>query len=545
LICGQWSRENDTPIITSISHIEFTNNLKDALSVASDLDAILAVAFQQLEEKHNFTDEQITVALEDSLVYHDIFTVEESLTKHEVWDYVKWEAHQKWGKFGFNLKTFGAVFRENPFQYHTVTCSSNLLETLKRSISNLNGKFNWLGTYSAVFYGIINPDKTTAFIFDEGTFYQIYLWDNHEFSYGKVRFLSTGPSITNIVGNPDKFRDTINNTESDTYYNMVDSVSKIKAAHWKDRKYSQLIPFDGINVEGIDVSEDVHSRELNVLTALIMQQPDVKTIDLSKPAGIYEFSMKKQVRPDVKLKKTTRIKKSKKKGKFRRFAFWLLFLGLVGYTLFYSYNNESIKQYFLQLYYSISPQRQESNKIEESIRQLHSTSENIFRAFDQINDQIDFSILLRLTIADNDLLLETADSSDIQINLSELGRNILRESQEIDCCGGVKQIITLQLIPSGIVGEAGIVTPQAFKNILSKEFSAVVFQELDIIKTENLEQHPIIIQTTSRKEINDLIELFHIVDGSFILRKIDIVQNPDLDEFEARFYVLLVDYSVK
>jgi hypothetical protein len=89
------------------------------------------------------------------------------------------------------------------------------------------------------------------------------------------------------------------------------------------------------------------------------------------------------------------------------------------------------------------------------------------------------------------------------------------------------------------------VTPQAFKNILSEEFSAVVFQELDIIKTENLEQHPIIIQTTSRKEINDLIELFHIVDGSFILRKIDIVQNPDLDEFEARFYVLLVDYSVK
>jgi hypothetical protein len=191
LLCGQWSTGKDSSIITSLTLVELTHELNDLVNKRSEINSVINIAFKQLSEKHNFEDTPVEISIEDNLIYHDRFKGDSSLSKSEVWDYVKWETKQKWGKFGDNFATYCEVYKERPDQYHTVTCNSRILESLKTEVIAMGGQLRWLGPTSTLLLGpFFESDK--VFVLNEGSFYHVFYRSDGGFNHGRIRFLTSG-----------------------------------------------------------------------------------------------------------------------------------------------------------------------------------------------------------------------------------------------------------------------------------------------------------------------------------------------------------------
>lgn len=147
ILFGEWSSIKNKFVLKDLKYTALSKPIKEVLKSQNAIRTVIKEALDTFPMQGN----QVAIAIDDELLYHDKFTSDESLTKREIWDYIQWETKQKWGELGNYYTTFAEIDSPNPNVLHSITCPSFLITEIKAIITNLGGKPIWAGPVSTIY----------------------------------------------------------------------------------------------------------------------------------------------------------------------------------------------------------------------------------------------------------------------------------------------------------------------------------------------------------------------------------------------------------
>ncbi len=551
LLCGQWSTGKDSSIITSLTLVELTHEFNELINKRSEINSVINIAFKQLSEKHNFEDITVEISLEDNLFYHDRFKGESLLSKSEVWDYIKWETKQKWGKFGDNFATYCEVYKEKPDQYHTVTCNSRILESLKDEVISMGGQLRWLGPNSTLLLGpYFEIDK--IFVLNEGSFYRVFHRSEGGFNHGRIRFLKSGIKFTEVVGNKDELENVFNTRRERKSFFMLEPVSEKRQSHWENYNIIELIPFEKIDIEGIETPKKINVRYLNILTAMINRDPNLKILNLVNPPGIFELSAEERKFEDKHLheipslvERSSNENKISPLTKIKRKKGWkYLFIIILasGLGLFLLNSPTSYLKYFDKIGKPSQFSAEKHFLAESLIDSISSQSNAIIEALYKILQTDTYNDLKSLTIkganADYDIT-----SSDSSIVTSIIAGNIKSfEMTDIECCGGILSSVRTMLafLQPDTMDVSGGVTTMEFEAYLNSDLPTVNYTKLDEEESTDYFYDTFILQMDNINDLRSFLESGKDLGNNLVVRKVTFDRDLESDSIEILIYLMLL-----
>ena len=88
LIVGVWSEENNDLALHNVKQIDYTESINKIIHEEGDLNSVLGIAIRRASELIPFSSQDISVAISDNFIYHDLIETEIDLAREDYWDYM-------------------------------------------------------------------------------------------------------------------------------------------------------------------------------------------------------------------------------------------------------------------------------------------------------------------------------------------------------------------------------------------------------------------------------------------------------------------------
>jgi len=557
ILFGEWSSIKKNYILNDLKYVALSKSIKEVLKSQNTIRTVLKEALDNFPVSGN----HVAIAIDDDLLYHDKFTSEESLTKREIWDYIQWEAKQKWGELGNYYTTFSEIDSPNPNVLHSITCPAFLVSEIKALVTNQGGKPIWAGPLSTIY--LKNSEYRNAIYMadDDDTYIKFFYRGRDGYNEGKLRFIAGQPNVTVGIGNKEEQTNLFSSPNDAMEIVTIDLISDTKNTYLRQFKYKRIIPFEGIEVKIDDIPEDLSFKLLNALSIMIRDFSFDNLVDFFNPSKIqdtkYEgigkiaFNPKGErveviendtpKEPDPAIIRKNRKKKVRKAKEKRNNKVLLPFLlvilfGLLGYYLFYT---EIGKDLLSDIKEKIGLTKSvESSDSLIFFDQQFNQSASLVKTYSTLSSIVspDSIISLNITDASGSIAFVGKDSLDIP-NFKYTNYSI----ESIDCCGGVKQkvdfdIKPLQAIRSNIWLNSSDVVDQ-----LQSSLGITKIRQLDMINENGTKYNPIIFEVDSLSLIDNTIQYLKFVSDNVIVRKIDIANTPPNNNYTGKFYIAVFE----
>ncbi len=223
ILFGDWSSLKNNYVLNGLKYVPLSKSIKEVLKSQNTIRTVLKEALDKLPLKGN----QVVIAIDDDLLYHDTFSSDESLTKREIWDYIQWETKQKWGELGNYYTTFAEIDSPNPNVLHSITCPSFLVSEIKAIITNQGGKPTWSGPISTIY--LENKEfRNAVFMTDDDSFIKFFYRGRDGYSEGKLRFIAGQPNVSVGIGDKDEQTNLFNLKNDSREFVTIDLISDTK-----------------------------------------------------------------------------------------------------------------------------------------------------------------------------------------------------------------------------------------------------------------------------------------------------------------------------
>ena len=264
ILFGEWSSIRENYILNDLKYVALSKPIKEVLKSQNSIRTVLKEALDNFPVSGN----HVAIAIDDELLYHDKFTSEESLTKREIWDYIQWEAKQKWGELGNYYTTFAEIDSPNPNSLHSIMCPAFLVSEIKALITNKGGKPIWAGPLSTIY--LENSEYRNAiYMTDDDTYIKFFYRGRDGYSEGKLRFIAGQPNVTVGIGDKEEQTSLFSSPSDAREFVSIDLISDTKNAYLRQYRYKRIVPFEGIDVKIDDIPENVSFISLNALSIII------------------------------------------------------------------------------------------------------------------------------------------------------------------------------------------------------------------------------------------------------------------------------------
>ncbi|NHZ84552.1 MAG: hypothetical protein GWP19_01555 [Planctomycetia bacterium] len=547
ILFGEWSSIKDKYILNELKYITLSKPIKEVLKSQSATRTVLKDALDKCPMEGN----QVAIAIDDDLLYHDKFSSDESLTKREIWDYIQWETKQKWGELGNYYTTFAEIDSPNPNVLHSITCPSFLITEIKAIVTNLGGKPIWAGPVSTI-YLENGQYRNAVYMTDDDSFIKFFYRGRDGYSDGKLRFIAGQPNVTKGIGNKEELANLFNSPSDARDFVTIDLISDTKNTYLRQYRHKRIIPFEGIEVKVDDVPEDISFKSLNALSILIRDFTFENLVDFFNPSqiqdrkyeGLGKLSFKengnsievadKTRATKQSVKKKTQPKKEKEKRKNRILLPFLIIilLSLLGYYLFYT---ESGKDFLSDVTKKIGlakPNDKSAGLI--FFDQQFNQSAAILKTYSTLTSIIPPDSIISFKLIDGSGSIEFIGEDSLDIpNFEPTSYSI----EPINCCGGIKQQVDFNIEP---VSEIRSDVWMNYSDIivqLQSSFGINKLRQLDPISENNTKYIPIIFQIDSLSQINKTMQYLEFIGDNIIVRKIDIINDPPAKNYSGTFYI--------
>jgi len=283
ILFGDWSSLKNNYVLNGLKYVPLSKSIKEVLKSQNTIRTVLKEALDKLPLKGN----QVVIAIDDDLLYHDTFSSDESLTKREIWDYIQWETKQKWGELGNYYTTFAEIDSPNPNVLHSITCPSFLVSEIKAIITNQGGKPIWAGPVSTIY--LENKEyRNAVFMTDDDSFIKFFYSGRDGYSEGKLRFIAGQPNVSVGIGDKDEQTNLFNLKNDSREFVTIDLISDTKNTYLRQFRHKRIIPFEGIDVKIDDIPEEISFKLLNALSIMIRDFEFENLVDFFHPTKIQE-----------------------------------------------------------------------------------------------------------------------------------------------------------------------------------------------------------------------------------------------------------------
>ncbi len=460
ILFGEWSSNKDKYILNELKYIALSKPIKEVLKSQNDISTVLKEALDKFPIKGN----QVAIAIDDELLYHDKFASDESLTKREIWDYVQWETKQKWGELGNYYTTFAEIDSPNPNVLHSITCPAFLVTEIKVIIANQGGKPIWAGPVSTI-YLESSHYRNAIFMTDDDSFIKFFYRGHDGYSEGKLRFIADQPNVTVGIGDKEEQSNLFSSPSDNREFVTIDLISDTKNTYLRQYKHKRIMPFEGIEVKIDDIPEDISFKVLNALSIMISDFSFNNLVDFFNPTQIQDRKYKESgklsskdngnhidvtdepIEAKLPVKRKTRpkkIKQVKEKRKNRILLPFLLIilLGLLGYYLFYTEKGKNF----------LSDLKEKIGLTESTDRtaglilfdQQFTKSAALIKTYSKLTSIVSPDSIISFKLIDTSGSIEFIGKDSIDIpNFEPTHYSI----EPIDCCGGIKQQVDFIIKP--------------------------------------------------------------------------------------------------
>ena len=264
ILFGEWSSIKENYILNDLKYVALSKPIKEVLKSQNTIRTVLKEALDNFPVNGN----HVAIVIDDDLLYHDKFTSEESLTKREIWDYIQWEAKQKWGELGNYYTTFAEIDSPNPNALHSITCPAFLVSEIKALVTNQGGKPIWAGPLSTI-YLENNEYRNAIYMTDDDAYIKFFYRGRDGYSEGKLRFIAGQPNVTVGIGDKEEQNSLFSSPSDAREFVSIDLISDTKNTYLRQYRYKRIVPFDGIDVKIDDIPENVSFISLNALSIII------------------------------------------------------------------------------------------------------------------------------------------------------------------------------------------------------------------------------------------------------------------------------------
>ncbi|MFC1565654.1 hypothetical protein ACFL4B_01755 [Candidatus Neomarinimicrobiota bacterium] len=556
ILFGEWSSIKGNYILNDLKYVALSKPIREVLKSQNTIRTVLKEALDNFPVSGN----HVAIAIDDSLLYHDKFTCEESLTKSEIWDYIQWEAKQKWGELGNYYTTFAEIDSPNPNALHTITCPAFLVSEIKALITNKGGKPIWAGPLSTI-YLESSEYRNAIYMTDDDAYIKFFYRGRDGYNEGKLRFIAGQPNVTVGIGNKEEQNNLFSTPNDAMEIVTIDLISDTKNTHLRQFKYKRIIPFEGIEVKIDDIPEDLSFKLLNALSIMIRDFSFDNLVDFFNPskiqdkkyAGIGKISFNSKgerveviendthKEPDLHIKRKNRKKKVRKAKEKRNNKVLLPFLlvilfGLLGYYLFYT---EIGKNLLLDIKEKIGlTKSEESSDSLIFFNQQFNQSTSLIKTYSALSSIVSPDSIISLTIADasGSIAFVGKDSLDIP-NFRYTHYSI----ESIDCCGGVKHKVDFDIMPLPSIMSNIWLNPSDITIQLHSSLGVTKIRRLDLINENGTKYSPIIFEVDSLSQIDNTIQYLKFVADNVIVRKIDITNTPPNNNYTGKFYIAVFE----
>lgn len=555
VLFGDWSSINNNYVLNGLKYIPLSKSIKEVLKSQNTIRTVLKEAVDKLPLKGN----QVVIAIDDDLLYHDTFSSDESLTKREIWDYIQWETKQKWGELGNYYTTFAEIDSPNPNVLHSITCPSFLVSEIKAIVTNQGGEPIWAGPVSTIYLDNTGY-RNAIYMSDDDSFIKFFYRGRDGYSEGKLRFIAGQPNVSVGIGDKEEQTNLFNPKNDSREFVTIDLISDTKNTYLRQFRHKRIIPFEGIDVKIDDIPEDISFKLLNALSIMIRGFKFDNLVDFFHPTKIQERKYegvgklnfdkengdridvieessenKSPVKRKIRNKKNTKVEEKRKNKALLPFLFVIL-LGLLGYYLFFTEQGKDL----------LSEIKEKVGLTESTNRsagliyfdQQFNQSSSLVKAYTTLSSIVSPDSIVSFKLVDNSGSIEFIgkDSLDIS-NIKPTNYSI----EPIDCCGGIKQKIdfdiqTLPDIRSNIwMNNSDII------NQLQSSLGVNRLRQLDIVSENGTTYNPIIFEVDSLSHIDKTMQYLKFIGDNVIIRKIDITNTPPINNISGTFYLAVFE----
>ncbi len=551
ILFGEWSSIKDKYVLKDLKYIALSKPIKEVLKSQNDIRTVLKEALDEFPLKGN----QVVIAIDDELLYHDKFTSDESLTKREIWDYIQWETKQKWGELGNYYTTFAEVDSPNPNVLHSITCPSFLVTEIKAIIANIGGKPIWSGPLSTIY--LENSQYHNAiYMTDDDSFIKFFYRGRDGYSEGKLRFIAGQPNVTVGIGEKEEQVNLFNSPSDAREFVTIDLISDEKNTNLRQYRHKRIVPFEGIEVKVDDVSEDVSFKLLNALSIMIRDFSFNNLVDFFNPTQIqdrkYEGISKLSFNPDgeridvtgdhIKAKSPAKRKvrhkkaKEKQKNKFMLPFLIIILLGLFGYYIFYTKSGADLLSDIKERF-GLAQSQDESDSLIFFDQQFNQSAA-LINTYSTLTSIVSPDSIISFKIINTSGSIEFIGKDSLNIpNFEPTSYSI----EPIDCCGGIKQQIDFNIkslpdIRSNIWINLSDVVDQLQSSLDIKKL-----RQLNVINENSTNYTPIIFEVDSLSQIDLTIQYLKFIGDNVIVRKFEIANTPPTNKYSGTFYIAVFE----
>jgi hypothetical protein len=551
ILFGEWSSIKEKYILNDLKYITLSKPIKEVLKSQISIRTVLKDALDKFPIQGN----QVAIAIDDDLLYHDKFASDESLTKREIWDYIQWETKQKWGELGNYYTTFAEIDSPNPNVLHSITCPSFLVTEIKAIITNQGGKPVWAGPVSTIY--LENKQYRNAiYMTDDDSFIKFFYRSRDGYSEGKLRFIADQPNVTVGIGDKEEQNNLFKSQSDIREFVTIDLFSDTKNTYLRQYRHKRIIPFEGIEVKIDDIPEDISFKLLNALSIMIRDFSFTNLVDFFNPTQIQdrkyegpgELTFKdngdridvtdKPIEPKSHGKRKSRhkkVKEKRKKGVLLPFLLIIL-LGLFGYYLFYTENGKELLSDIKEKIGLI----QSTDKSDSLLffDQQFNQSATLIKTYSIFTSIVSPDSIISFKLVDTSGSIEFVGKDSLDIPNFELTHYSI---EPIDCCGGIKQKIgfnikTLPDIRSNIWMKFSDIVNQ-----LQSSLGINKLRQLEIVSENDVKYNPIIFEVESLSQIDKTIQYLKFIGDNIIIRKIDITNTPPANNYIGVFYIAVFE----
>jgi len=549
IFCAQWTRVKQTPFVTDFYYRPLLHPLKEIITQEPELNAVLGTAIRQVVDTFAIDGNDVTVILEDDLVYHDSMEFEPGVDSTKAWDYIKWRVNQQWGGRAADLTTFAQIQSPAENQYHIISCWTNFIRIIKLSIAELGANPVWMGTMATTLLDS-EAGNISSYVFNQGPSYRLFTRSEEGLSIGNVKFISGKAKTSAVIGKPELLEALLTPDDKDSPAPpvwLVDKLSTKKRALWEPFDCKEMVPLEGINTEGVNIPDTIPERNLNVLTALIDGQATSISMNFFENEGIHEVGSRSEESDEETIVSVPKpniptIEKPKRTA-INYIWIFILFGVLAGLLYLWLRTPET--------------QDSSSSAVTEEVREQATAPETIgaysttliralndsythINALSNVLSTIDLDNIFYLSFSNSQLKLEMAatDTVDLAPVIGGVPRGYTVE--KIDCCGGEKH--RLEYSVTSLEAPIRNVWHKytTVRKILSDSTTTARFRQLNTVTSDYGTYVPLICKVKSSADIHKIVGLLPLMRDNVLLKKVVITNNPAAPAPEAVFYLAVL-----
>ncbi len=290
LLAGEWNSNANANVINDITHIEYPEPITSFLYNEAGLNNLLASSLRKVQQKYNFSNQDIVVGVPDHFVEHSVVKIEHDLTQDDHMGYVKWIELQKERPNDQSLYIHGQIYLPYQENIHFCAIPRALTRTIRLSIAEMGGRPYWMGPMSTICLDGSNLQES-AIITRQGNKYSYLKVQNNEFSMGSIGFSG---GVARIISSTDSNKENILSSlglemkESNTVpVFCAQKLGRQAKQAWELSDFRHMIPFDNMQIEG-NISK-LPFYEANILSSLVTNKAMDYSINFFGDEEIVEF----------------------------------------------------------------------------------------------------------------------------------------------------------------------------------------------------------------------------------------------------------------